>query len=136
METNKVIEPMKYPVIYFRCNNFDSRGNLINQPFFSDKLVIIFIHKSDCIHCIRAAPSYMKAARINQDPRIYFTAIQVDSKNTDEKNCKSIFKFLVKDFVGYPSYAFIYKNKILDVTLPGRSSRSLLNTANDIIRTM
>lgn len=119
------------PIIYLKCSDFTKSGRLRN-PYFKDKLVIIFIHANYCVYCIDAKPEFQRAADHNQNQDIVFAAIQADNDHENQDLCRDLFPKLVKNFEGFPSYAFISFGRKLPVKIRGRDANSLLRTLEGI----
>lgn len=120
------------PVYYLRRHDFDISGNLIDK-YFSNKIVIVFIHTTLCIYCKIAAPEFQQAANMNTNPNFVFAAIQADGNCPGERECAFLFsKILRTQFRGFPDYAIFKNNMPTGINVPSRSKESILKTLNNV----
>lgn len=123
------------PVYYLRRQDFDIKGNLV-EDYFRDKIVIIFIHTTMCVYCQMAAPEFQQAANMNTDPNFVFAAIQADGNCPGERECAELFsKMLRAQFRGFPDYAIFKNNVPTGMNVPNRSKESILKTLKHVSKT-
>lgn len=118
------------PIFYLRRQDFNDDGS-INNVFFKNKLLIIFIHADYCGYCHMAKKDYQEAAEENKNKNIFFGAIQADGNNRGEKECSEIFSKICSNFQGYPDYAIFYNGIPVFLEIQSRDKKTILDTLNE-----
>ncbi|QIH04966.1 hypothetical protein [Dasineura jujubifolia toursvirus 2a] len=121
---------LKPPVFHLRRNDFNCKGELVDN-FFHDKIVVIFIYADFCGFCHSAAPEYQKAAnfslKIFPENTVYFGAIRADGNIKGEKECENIINKLT-NFEGFPDYAILINGKPVNFKFTQRDHIYILHT--------
>lgn len=122
-------------LIYLRSDDFKMNGNLIDD-YFKNKFVVVFVHADFCRYCIDAKPEFIKALTKNKNNNVLFFGIKLDGDVKGESECEIILHRILKNYEGFPDYAFFYDKKpILNVdSVVERDCDSILKNIDKIIK--